>query len=530
MNYNNAINPREDTFPVEVMPSRSSRIKKVTARQIEGPVGGCTDPATGQVWIPTGNTAKERTIRYHEALHAEFTPSKAVPRDILDQALEDGRLHRHCSVSAESKYFQARRDELCMALRELRQGLRLPVTPISNVVLFRSLAILSASSIKDSHARLLDKCFARRGKGALDKFTRALELLSDYANLDKARALLGPYFTDEMAGGKAPSKPMPLKDAPKPDKDDTDKDEDTTPSKASDTEDDTDDSESESDSDSEDESDSDSDSTGEDTREDEEEDDTDSDSDSDTEAESGRIAPATDTRPTKARPVHPDKYTADLTPECDKEAYESKSATHPLELRIRRLDMGINRVKLSLGRKAPLPVTSGRQILARKLASVRCNPTMRIFTRPVNQGGYGTILIDASSSMSIPESTLIEFLDKAPALTIAFYNAPSDVYGTTHGKSTHGNLYIYAANGYRASMSPYSVPEYSYGNLIDYQAMCWLIKQPSPHYLVTDQGWTGPWKDDCNRLFAKLTESKQIVWVRNLETVEELLEARSKVR
>jgi len=218
-------------------------------------------------------------------------------------------------------------------------------------------------------------------------------------------------------------------------------------------------------------------------------------------------------------------YTADLTPECDKEEYADRAATHPLTLFIRRLDMGINRVKLSLGRKAPLPVTSGRQILARKLASVGCNPTMRVFTRPVNQGGYGTILIDASGSMAIPESTLIQFLDKAPALTLAFYNAPSDDY-RMHRR---GNIYIYAANGYRASLPRigYGVcPDWGGGNLIDYQAMCWLIKQPAPHYLVTDQQWTGPWSRGCVGLCGKLRESKQVIVVRNLEAMEAILEAK----
>ena len=536
MKYNNAINPREDTYPVEVMPSRSSRIAKVTARKIEGMVGGCTDPATGQVWIPTGNTAKERTIRYHEALHAEFTPKKAVPRDMLDQALEDGRLHRHCSVSAKSKYFQARRDELAMALREVRQGLRMPVSPISNVVLFRALAILSASPMKDAHARLLDKAFSRRDKDSRARFDKALALLADYSNWDKARGVLTRYFGESPRGKEASTPSV------KADKDESKPDKDTTPSKApaSDEdkeEDDTD--EDGKDSTSEDKPDTDSDEDGDamDSDSDSESDSDTDDSDSDTEADSGdsdedsdvdsaTIAPATDTKPTKAMPVHPDKYTADLTPECDKEAYEDRSRTHPLDLLIRRLDMGINRVKLSLGRKAPLPVTSGRQILARKLAGVCCNPTMRVFSRPVNQGGYGTILIDASGSMGIPESTLIGFLDKAPALTLAFYNAPSDLYGHTIGYAHHGNIYIYAANGYRAQCETIgygACPDWGNGNMIDYQAMCWLIKQPAPHYLVTDQGWTGPWSENCRQLITKLRESKQVIVVRNLEAMEEIL-------
>src|SRR5208282_4455236 len=113
-------------------------------------------------------------------------------------------------------------------------------------------------------------------------------------------------------------------------------------------------------------------------------------------------------------------------------------------------------------------------------------PGTRVFSRPVNEGGYGTILIDASGSMNIPENVLISFLSDAPALTLAFYNAPNDM-------CREGNIFIYAANGYRASADRIGkgyLTHYGYGNVIDYQAMAWLIKQPAPHYLVCDKGFT----------------------------------------
>ena len=140
------------------------------------------------------------------------------------------------------------------------------------------------------------------------------------------------------------------------------------------------------------------------------------------------IAPMVEQRkPKKPRKLNPEEYQGDLTPACDKENYSRMQAEYPLKLKIKRLDMQVNRVKLDMGRKAPLPVMSGGRILARKFVPALTTPGVRVFARTVNNGLGGSILIDNSGSMSIPESTLIDFLSKAPALTIGYYNAPSDI-------------------------------------------------------------------------------------------------------
>jgi hypothetical protein len=514
---NNAINPQSapSSYAAELMPCRSGKIKKVVARDTKDGIGGMTQLKTGTVYIPTGDNAKERTIRYHEALHASHTSSKAKPKDMLDQALEDARLHRYCSKSAVSQFTRARRDELTTALLELRQMRRKETLgPIDSLVTLRAMGILRAGEIKPAHSRLLDSALARLGKKAATDFAKALALLADISNWNKARKALRPYF------GKDFAKNALIITVPSPGEDGS-KGEDNGDSDGEDSSADGEDSDEDGEE-----------SSGKPTKPDMplsempmagsgiDEDDT----DGEDEESTGEIEPAiAPSKPPKVKKSQPDEYTANLTPDCDKSTYNDMQAKYPMKLFIRRLDMASNRVRLSMGRKAPLPVVSGQRILARKLAGALVNPGMRVFARAVAQGGNGTILIDASGSMSIPEQVLIEFLSKAPALTLAFYNAPDDSYKRTK----RGNIYIYAANGYRASMLSGvhgACVDYGGGNLIDYQALAWLLKQPSPRYIVTDSCFTGPWARVAHALQYKLTASKDITVVRSLAEMDKVLE------
>jgi hypothetical protein len=534
-NYNNAINPQheESTYTATLMPCRSGKVRKVVAHKVSDGIGGCTDLKTGTVWVPTGDTAKERMIRYHEALHATYTPVKGTPKDMLDQALEDARLHRHCSVSARSEFQQAHNDELEAAEQELRDVELIPVLgPVHSLSVLRAMAMIQAGTVSPEHASLLERVTGKLGKGALKDFETTLALLSDIRNWDKARKVVGKYFAKDF-DSTTPLPPPTPPPTPPPDEDKLD-DEDESDEEGLRTE----LSENESDEDGSDTVDS-----GDSEPSDEPSDSKDG-GDRDRETTKDEPTPATATpdaaeipesfapaipapKPKeKRKAVEPDEYTADLTPACDRGTYEALSASKPLKLFIRRMDMGCNRVKLSMGRKSPLPVISGRKILAGRLAAAMVNPSTRVFTRSVAIGGNGTILIDASGSMSIPEHTLIEFLSKAPALTLAFYNAPADSYGKGHSKTTHGNIYIYAANGYRASAPSIaaSAPDYGGGNMIDYQALAWLLKQPAPRYMVTDSRYTGPWARAALRLEAKLVASKEVQVVRGLGDMAKILE------
>ena len=121
--------------------------------------------------------------------------------------------------------------------------------------------------------------------------------------------------------------------------------------------------------------------------------------------------------------------------------------------------------------------------------------------------------------MGLTEEALNTFLRDAPALTLAFYNAPND-------SSHYGNIYIYAANGFRASGfnlyelmrgcingKPLPHSHYGHGNVIDYQAMVWLSKQPGPRYLLTDCGWT-QWHEACRNAVARFEANKTFTVVR----------------
>ena len=569
--YNNAINPkneRETGFALDLMPVRASEVKEAHTNT-DSRVGGATNLRTGYVVVPTTDTAEARTIRLHEAMHAAHTSRKAKPADLLDQALEDGRLHRYCAKTVATSALgipAPRRDELATCLRELHRMSHKPASELherASLATFRALSMIHADThIKPSHMVLLKRVCFLLGPHCYRDMLKALATLAD-SNGDttkpvwtSARLAIAKYFAKDFTPKPSPEPtPSPLgsssEDTSKPSGEpepatgeSSDDSEDESSPEASEASEDSEDSKPE-DEDSEDSEAGSEDSEDSEDTEDESSEDTPSGDSSDGDAEptadeseasegsdtpesTPEIAPAIPDTPKKARPkkARPDEYTGDLTPTCDAEEYKRHQTSHPHTIFIRRLDMGINRVKLSMGRKAPLPVQAGSRINSARLASAMTTPGVRAFSRTINNGGYGTILIDASGSMCIPEKTLIEFVSHAPALTVAFYNAPND-------HCTKGNIYIYAANGYRASFNGHSLrsscPEYGGGNVIDYHAMAWLIKQPAPHYLVTDERWTGYFAH-CGasaNLCAKLKASKQLIVVPNLDAMTQIIRKRA---
>lgn len=593
MEYNKAINPKsgpDGVFVAAIMPSRAPKIKNVVTRSHkDSSVGGATDLHSQTVFIPTADNAYDRTIRYHEALHAAHSDEKRVLKDLLDQALEDARLHRHCSKASSSEFQRARRDELVVALRDLRIAKRQPVvTASTSLVVLRAMAILTAGKHSARSQRLLESVLARFGKDAQANFSKALRLIANPSNWNAARKAIKEYFKSRyesntpapqitapkktQSQGDKPQKPQEQQFAPPPDLIDEDEekpetqdsdnseesegeseDEKSGGSNSNDSKSESEDEESEdeesedskskggSDSDSDE---SDEDEDGEDSKSGDSDEDEDADGESDGAEQSDEdgeadevndadnsedgsydydIVPAESQSVTKPRKdSDPDLYTADLTPLMDKKQFDSMTSRYPMKIYIRRLDMGINRVKLPMGRRSPLPVTSGRKILARRLAGAMSNPSSHVFARQVSQGGYGTILIDASGSMAIPVPVLVKFLEKAPALTLAFYNAPDD-----RDETAKGNIFIFAANGYRAgshAINGEEIEHYGCGNLIDYHAMAWLLKQPAPHYIVTDCGWTGAWSWSSETLCRKLQASKDLIVVPDLAAMEKILE------
>jgi hypothetical protein len=91
---NTALNPKTEAYALTMMRLRSERVKDVFPMKPNQ--GGASDQ-TGNCFVPDEESATARTIRMHEVLHVDFTPKRFKPADLLDQALEDARLHRHCA-------------------------------------------------------------------------------------------------------------------------------------------------------------------------------------------------------------------------------------------------------------------------------------------------------------------------------------------------------------------------------------------------------------------------------------------------
>jgi hypothetical protein len=89
----------------------------------------------------------------------------------------------------------------------------------------------------------------------------------------------------------------------------------------------------------------------------------------------------------------------------------------------------------------------------------------------------GTILLDVSGSMGRDAERIRRICDRLPTATVAYYS----------GRSKRGKLCVVARDG-RMYMGP--LPMHA-GNEIDYWAIRWLLGEPGPRTLVTDEGFVG---------------------------------------
>ncbi len=137
----------------------------------------------------------------------------------------------------------------------------------------------------------------------------------------------------------------------------------------------------------------------------------------------------------------------------------------------------------------------------------------KIFKQKVTALG-GTILIDASGSMSFNGQDILEVMQQLPAVTIAMYN----------GKSTTGDLRILAKNGKRVT-EKYLDEHSGYGNVVDGPALEWLGKQPARRIWVSDMAVFGAHGDTNGfNLMAdvnKLVRRYNIINLKNIEEVKE---------
>lgn len=106
----------------------------------------------------------------------------------------------------------------------------------------------------------------------------------------------------------------------------------------------------------------------------------------------------------------------------------------------------------------------------------------RLFLKQSPIAPGGAILFDASGSMGVSQSMLLDCCRRTPAATVAFYS------GEDGGNC--GTLYVYAKEGRRASGNPAEFPSFDGGNGCDGLAMDWLMKQEGPRIMVTDKRFT----------------------------------------
>lgn len=100
-----------------------------------------------------------------------------------------------------------------------------------------------------------------------------------------------------------------------------------------------------------------------------------------------------------------------------------------------------------------------------------------------------TVLLDGSGSMRLHESQIEELLIRFPAATVAMYSGyPPD----------HGFLFILADKGRRVA----GIPARPGDNIVDFEALCWLAKQPAPRFWISDQNVSGD-IGRCHRVCAR---------------------------
>lgn len=105
----------------------------------------------------------------------------------------------------------------------------------------------------------------------------------------------------------------------------------------------------------------------------------------------------------------------------------------------------------------------------------------KVFGRKL-KGRGGSVLIDASGSMSLTARQIWEILENAPGATIA-------VYSSSQYSNDHGVLRILARRG--LVVKEEDAHGAGGGNVIDFPALEWLVKQEEPRVWVSDGCVTG---------------------------------------
>jgi hypothetical protein len=512
-----------DLFPARI----SDRTVTATEAPKGIPIAGGFNPANDTVIIPVADTAFARTVRLHESAHAIWSRDGAKP-DAVSQACEDAKIHMKLHTTGST-----RRDELYTAASEARNVAKAIRQGRKDRAL-QGLALLRAASI------LLKPDSSEPGIKTLITTTTAyhsqgMELVSSIlaeikaGNMDAAKRLTSVFF----AGKDADKTPDP---------------------------------------EGEEASDSDERSEGEpgDTDSDEgEPGDTDSDEGEPGDTDSDEGEPAKDSdqpsskpedRPTLSAPTmveiprefmdgKPDDYTPEPAKKAERAKHAELARRDPEDGTVTVIDclpedkpMGLaipypkmyvhtltpnaTRKVKGKGRNAYRSTDVGLKIRMNRLALNAASPTggARIFeTRHLG----GTVLIDASGSMRLGDRELYRLAEKFPAGKVAYYSGRVDGWCGPFSTPEElecgwsGDLVIYAANGKIRKDHGACLPKRHVGNLVDYAAIIWLLRQPAPRYMLFDKIFTGTSAliKKAKTLLEKAEAQKRITVYRHMETM-----------
>lgn len=110
-----------------------------------------------------------------------------------------------------------------------------------------------------------------------------------------------------------------------------------------------------------------------------------------------------------------------------------------------------------------------------------------VFSTKKTKPGGGTVLIDASGSMSLTDEQILAIMTALPGALIATYCGNHHSLGTDE---PWGELRIVARDGKRADER--DLTEHRFGeNMVDGPALRWLAAQPGPRFWVSDGIVTG---------------------------------------
>lgn len=184
--------------------------------------------------------------------------------------------------------------------------------------------------------------------------------------------------------------------------------------------------------------------------------------------------------------------------------------------------------KLELVTKLPMTTPKknkrGQQKLWREdgvipVAPYRLTLDNKIFTRKRKLAG-GTVLIDASGSMSFSDDDLANLIAVAPGARVAVYAGEDDVgrlvIVADSGKMTTCEVISSALTGEHHRM---------YGNVVDGPALEWLARQPAPRIWVSDGMVTGKGDRMTHNLRQEAIEVMRKAHIERIENWAEVLES-----